>query len=88
MVHAMASQREKSNTINFQLLIDSIPALIHTALPNGAHDYFNQTWLNYAGLTLEDLSGWKWTVAIHLEDVPGIVEKWRAALVTGEPFEH
>jgi PAS domain S-box-containing protein len=74
--------------MNFQLLIDSIPALIHTALPNGELDYFNQTWLNYVGLALADLVGWKWTAAIHPEDVRGIVEAWRAALVSGKPFEH
>jgi PAS domain S-box-containing protein len=84
----MASQEHKSETINFQALVDSIPALIHTALPNGDHDYFNQTWLNYVALTLEDLSGWKWTAAIHPEDVGGLLEKWRAALAKGKPYEH
>src|SRR5208337_3804185 len=88
MIHAMASQGPKSEPMNFQFLIDSIPALIHTGLPNGDLDYFNQTWLTYAGLSLEDLQGWKWTAAIHPEDVAGIVEKWRTAVATGEPFEH
>lgn len=78
MMHAM-SQGHKSEPMNFQLLIDSIPALIHTSLPNGELDYFNQAWLNYVGLSLEDLLGWKWTAAIHPEDLEGIVEKWRAA---------
>jgi hypothetical protein len=84
----MASQTPKSETMNFQLLIDSIPALIHTALPNGDLDYFNRTWLNYVGLTLAVLVGWKRMAAIHPEDVPGIVEAWRAAVATGKPFEH
>jgi hypothetical protein len=79
MMHAMASQEHKSEPMNFQLLIDSIPALIHTGLPDGYLDYFNQTWLNYVALTLGNLSGWKWTAAIHSQDVAGIVEKWRAA---------
>jgi PAS domain-containing protein len=59
--------------MNLQPLIDSIPALIRTGLPDGSLDYFNQTRLNYVGLSLEDLSGWKWTAAIHPEDVAGIV---------------
>jgi len=69
-----------------QVIIDSTPALIHTALPNGYLDFFNQTWLKYVGLSLQDLEGWKWTAAIHPADVEGIVEKWRASLATGEPF--
>ena len=71
-----------------RLVIDSAPALIHTALPDGYLDFFNQTWLNYLGLSLEDIAGWKWTAVIHSEDVAAIVEKWRTALATGEPFEH
>lgn len=71
-----------------RLVIDTVPALIHTGLPDGQLDFFNQRWLDYVGLSLEDLSGWKWTAAIHPEDVGAMVERWRAALATGEPYEH
>lgn len=40
-----------------RLIIDSTPALIHTALPGGHIDFFNQTWLRYVGLRLEN-QGW------------------------------
>jgi len=73
---------------DLQLLIDSIPALIHTSLPDGYLDYFNQRWLEYVGLRLEDIEGWKWTNSIHPDDVAGIVEKWRACLASGEVFEY
>ena len=33
-----------------RLVIDPAPALIHTSLPDGYLDFFNQTWLNYLGL--------------------------------------
>jgi PAS domain S-box-containing protein len=71
-----------------RLVIDTVPALIHTGLPDGQLDFFNQRWLDFVGLSLEDLSGWKWTTAIHPEDVAAMVERWRAALATGEPYEH
>jgi len=71
-----------------RLVIDTVPALIHTGRPDGYLDFFNQRWLDYVGLSLEDLSGWKWTAAIHPDDVAAMVERWRAALATGEPFEH
>ena len=87
-MHAMAPQEPKSEPMNFQLLIDSIPALTHTGLPNGDLDYFNQTWLDCIGLKLEDLSGWKWTAAIHPEELQGILDKWRASLATGDPLLH
>ena len=73
---------------DFRLLIDSTPSLIHTSLPDGYLDFFNQTWLKYVGLPLEDVQGWKWTQCIHPDDVEGIVQKWRSALASGEPFLH
>jgi formate hydrogenlyase transcriptional activator len=69
-----------------QLIVDSTPALIHTALPDGNLDFFNQTWLKYVGLSLEDIEGWRWTAAIHPADVEGMVNRWRASLANGEPF--
>jgi PAS domain S-box-containing protein len=71
---------------DFRLLIESVPSLIHTSLPDGYLDFFNQGWLDYVGRSLEDLLGWKWTAYIHPEDVDEIVQKWRASLASGEPF--
>jgi PAS domain-containing protein len=73
---------------DLQLLVYSTPSLIHTDRPDGYLDFFNQNWLPFFGRSLEDLQGWKWTAFIHPEDVEGIVEKWRASLVGGEPFLH
>jgi PAS domain S-box-containing protein len=71
-----------------RVVIDSTPALIHTGLPDGYLDFFNQTWLKYVERSLEDLQGWKWTATIHPEDVEGIVGKWRACLESGTIFEY
>lgn len=71
----------------FRLAIDTTPALIHTGRPDGDLDYFNQRWLEYLGLSLEDIRGWRWTNSIHPDDVEELVRKWRSSLATGEPFE-
>jgi len=84
---ALADEKA-SQSPDFRLLIDSAPALIHTALPDGYLDFFNQAWLNYVGRSLKDLLGWRWTEYIHPEDLEGIVQKWRASLASGEPFLH
>jgi len=85
---AMASSGQASERLNAQLLVDSIPALIHTARPDGYLDYFNKPWLEYLGVTLDKVTGWNWTAVVHPEDVEGIVAKWRACLATGEVFEY
>ena len=87
-MHGMASQGHRFEPTDLQLLVDSVPALIHTGLPDGYLDFFNQSWLRYVGLSLEDLQGWKWTASIHAEDVEEMVDKWRASLASGEPLLH
>src|SRR5246127_3793097 len=86
-VGALADEKGTQSP-DFRLLIDSAPSLIHTALPDGYLDFFNQGWLDFVGRSLEDLQGWRWTEYIHPEDVEGIVHKWRASLASGEPFVH
>src|SRR6202041_2621169 len=88
MLPAMASAEQQGESLNIQLLVDSIPAMIHTARPDGYLDYFNKRWLEYLGVSLDKMAGWNWTGVIHLEDVDGIVARWRACLATGEIFEH
>ena len=67
--------------------VDTTPAFIHTARPDGYIDYFNRGWLDFFGKSLEDVCGWRWTETVHPDDVAAIVQKWHAALASGEPFE-
>jgi len=88
MMPAMPSPRQESESLDVQVLVDSIPALIHTARPDGYLDYFNRPWLEYLGATLDKVAGWNWTAFVHPEDVEGILAKWRGCLATGEIFEY
>jgi formate hydrogenlyase transcriptional activator len=72
---------------SLRALIDSLPALIHTGRPDGYLDFFNQRWLQFVGLRLEELEGWKWTSAVHRDDVAALIARWRTCLASGEPLE-
>src|SRR6202040_2591139 len=61
--------------------------MLHSVLPDGSVDYFNRRWLEFLGLPLEKVLGWNWTSAVHPEDAPAFLEKWRTALKTGEELE-
>ena len=91
-MHIMASSghsfERPGATLDLRLIIDQTPALIHTGRTDGYLDFFNQTWLKFVGVPLEDLLGWKWTSVIHPADVDGLVEAWRKALATGESLAH
>ena len=70
-----------------QLVIDTTPAMIHSARPDGCLDFFNKRWLEYLGVSLDDLLGWRWTSVIHPDDLAQLVDRWQTSLATGKPFE-
>ena len=46
-------------------VIDTTPAFLHSSDPEGNLGFFNQRWLEYLGVSEEDLQGWCWTAFIH-----------------------
>ncbi|MEK6324987.1 MAG: sigma 54-interacting transcriptional regulator, partial [Acidobacteriota bacterium] len=67
--------------------IDSSPTLTWSCSPDGSADFFNQRWLDYTGLSAEQARGWGWTVALHPDDLNGLVDYWRSVLASSEPGE-
>lgn len=69
------------------LMLDTIPTMAWTVLPNGTVDFLNQRWLDYAGTSmaevLKDPTG-----RIHPEDLSRSVERWSMDMAAGKPFEY
>jgi PAS domain S-box-containing protein len=63
--------------------VDTTPAFIHTARPNGYLDYFNRGWLDFLGKSFEEVCGWRWTESVHPEDVAVLVQKWLIIYLLG-----
>ena len=78
----------KKSEDRLRVLIETIPALAWTSLPDGSNDFSNQRLLEYMGLYLEQMQGAGWTTPFHPEDIGEHLDKWRSALATGEPFEN
>jgi formate hydrogenlyase transcriptional activator len=70
-----------------QFVIDTIPAQVWVAAPDGAITYVNQQRLDYTGLTLDAALGWGWRDIFHSDDLPGLVASWRAALAAEQPLQ-
>jgi PAS domain S-box-containing protein len=80
-------QEIQASKDQLRLIIDTVPAMTWSALPDGSRDFLNQRWLEYTGLSLEEGLGWGWTAAIHPEDLSRFEENWHAAVTTGQPLE-
>jgi len=66
-------------------VVDALPGLVWTALPDGHIDFLNQRWCEYTGLSVDEAYGRRWQTAIHPEDLPELLERWRSMLASGEP---
>ena len=72
--------------VRFRFLAEAMPQKIFTARPNGDMDYFNPQWVQFTGLSFEEIRGWGWMQFIHPDDVEENVRCWQHSLDTGEPF--
>ena len=69
-----------------RLIIDTIPTMAWSVRPGGTVDFVNERWLDYTGLSLEEEIEDP-TRAVHPEDLPRVMKKWRADMAGGEPSE-
>jgi len=77
----------RRNEALFRLTIDTIPAYVWSALPDGSVDFINQRWLEFSGMNSNQTFGWGWEAAVHPEDRDGFLEAWRAAVASGKGME-
>jgi PAS domain S-box-containing protein len=82
-----AFARIKKSEDQLRVIIDTIPTLAWSTLPDGSAGFLSRSWLDYTGLSAEEARNGGWSVALHAEDSTRFMNKWRAALATGEPFE-
>jgi PAS domain S-box-containing protein len=70
-----------------RLLVETIPALVWRAGPEGNVEYVNKRVLNYFGAPLGDIVGWGWAERVHPEDVAFKVRSWLENLETENPHD-
>jgi PAS domain S-box-containing protein len=76
----------KKSEDRLRLVIDTIPALVWRAGPEGSPDFLNQPALDYTGLS-SDQAETGWPRAFHPDDKKGMLQKWSAIRQSGMPGE-
>jgi PAS domain S-box-containing protein len=88
-----AVSRERANAKaseeQYRFLAESIPQIVWTADAAGKSDYFNQRWYEYTGLPRGEQHAAELGAqeAVHADDRAAVLEAWRRAAETGEPYE-
>src|SRR6266478_2285466 len=68
-------------------VIDTIPAIAWSALPDGSNSYVNSRFVEYCGMSPEQIAGSGWHAATHPDDLERHNAKWLACVASGKPFE-
>ncbi len=79
-------EKIKESEAKFRTLAATIPNMICTATPDGKKNFFNQYFLDYTGLSFEELKGDGMLKIIFPEDLEKDLRLWDHALKTGEDF--
>jgi PAS domain S-box-containing protein len=73
--------------VDLSRVLDGLPAMVWTAVPDGKIDFVNQRWSEYTGLSLVDANGWNWLSVIKTDDLACLLERWKSILASGQPGE-
>jgi PAS domain S-box-containing protein len=68
-------------------VVDALPGLIWTALPDGRIDFLNQRWREYTGLSAAEACGQGWPASIHPDDLPDFLDSWQSIRSSGQAGE-
>jgi PAS domain S-box-containing protein len=83
----LAEEALRESEERFHTMLDGIPQLAWTAEPDGYIFWFNQRWYDYTGTTAEQTKGWDWQGVHDPEILPKVLDRWKAAIADGTPFE-
>jgi PAS domain S-box-containing protein len=82
-----AEEAFRQSEMQLREVIETIPAIAWTNSSDGSVEFVNKRWQEYTGISAEKSVGFGWEVALHPKDVDRYVEKRRASLASGDPFE-
>jgi PAS domain S-box-containing protein len=82
-----AEEALRARELNFQLIVESIPAPVAVITPTGEVEALNQPVLDYFGKSFEELTGWANSDPVHPDDLPHVTEVRQKALERGETYE-
>ncbi len=82
---AEGALRDSEERLRF--IAESMPQKIFTAKADGSVDYFNRQWMEFTGLSFEQIRDWGWKQFIHPDDVEETLRRWTHAVANGEYFE-
>lgn len=80
-------EQKQSEPVDLKDVIETIPALVVCAMPDGSVAFVNRAWQEYTGFLPQADGGADWQRAIHPDDKSRFVSEWSETFVAGKAFE-
>ena len=71
----------------FRTMANSMSQLAWIARADGFIFWYNLRWYEYTGTTPEQMEGWGWQSVHNPAVLPQVMERWQAAIGSGQPFD-
>jgi PAS domain S-box-containing protein len=84
---AEVEEQLKAANDELQFVTDTMPQMVWASMAGGHAYFFNQGWLRYTGLPLEQLTGTGWIKMLHPDDQQRTFDAWHQAVITGGKYE-
>jgi PAS domain S-box-containing protein len=82
-VQATANKVIFDSEKKFKLMADLMPAKVSYGDLDGTTTYYNQKWLDYSGLSIEDLKENGWKKIMHPDDLAKATQNWQDTITNG-----
>jgi diguanylate cyclase (GGDEF)-like protein/PAS domain S-box-containing protein len=76
----------QKSEVEFRTLAESMPQIVWITRSDGWNIYFNQQWVEYTGLTLEESFGHGWSIPFHPDEKQAVTDAWNEATSEGTIF--
>jgi PAS domain S-box-containing protein len=81
-----AAEALRASLEEFRTLAEAMPQIVWITRPDGGNVYFNQHWMDYTGLTLEESLNDGWNKSFHPEDQHRAWDAWQHATATSGTY--
>ena len=91
IVHDISNRKRAEDALRkseqeFRTLAEAMPQIVWATRPDGWNVYFNQKWVDYTGMTLDESYGHGWNTPFHPDDKQRAWDAWQRATQHNEPY--